>query len=756
MGYLMKKMLRDFKNNWTQFVSVLLMALISVLIFSGMASVWTGIDHQVDSYIKKTNMADLWVSGIQITDDDLIKLADLDNVSKASLSMSVSLSPANSDSELKISVVNNADVSTPLIMDGIAFNTSSDGIWIDSEYARLNNISVGDAISIDGYINEVNLKVLGTVMSPEYIYYTGNVTETVPNYEKYGYAFVGEKTMLTLCPKIIYTQAKITTSGEILDKAFEDILGERLICVQDRDDYISFARSSQESQQMQKMAILFSAVFIILALMTMYTSMVRLVNRQLMQIGTMKALGIKDITIRLHYACYGLIIPVIGGLIGLVAGRYTVSRVLMSVKQNTLTLPGWDLVHSKISFVLIGVIALCCMFASIWAVQKGLRGMPVEIMRGNTKKKGEIGKDGSKGIIAQLSYEWRWTLRDILNNKIRFLMGIIGVMGGIVLMIAGLGVKDAINNSNDFIFTKQFNYEAKALLSKMGSTFDFDGEKQWIQESNAELKTNSDVKLSIVTVCDQGSMLRFFDDNDKDIALPESGAIISRKLAESLNVSAGDTIKIRIFGIQELLEVRIEATTKILSPQGVFMSKTAYEKIGQSFTPTSMLTSSTDTQGLLDNEAVKSVATKDEQIENANIIADSAMSIVNLLILAAIVLSIVILYNLGILSHVERTREYATMKVLGFYQKDIRRIAVRECILTTLIGWVIAIPVGIQFLKIYVKIVSFDSLEWIASVRMTTLIIASVGIIAVSLFINFLLSNKVKKIVMVEALKSVD
>ncbi len=758
MGYLLKKMLRDIRSNWTQFVSVFLMAMLSVLIFSGMASVWTGLNSEVDEYVDKTNMADMWIRAASVTDEDIAELKKIDDIEMISRSMNISFAVKDSDSELQVNVVDSLDVSNLLLMEGDSYdNNAKEGIWIDTEYAKEHNIEIGDKILLDGFLGEVEFEVKGTIMSPEYIYYTGNIAETIPNYKKYGYAFVSESGMLQLTHQIVYSQAKLKVNGNIEDKVFEEILGERYICVQDRDNYAQFSRVSQESSQMQKMATLFSVVFILLALMTMYTSMVRLVNRQKMLIGTLKAIGMSEKSIRLHYIGYGLVIPIIGGILGLIVGRYTVSPILMKVKQTTIYLPEWKLEHSILSFILIGVIAICCVFASVWATQKCLKGMPVEIMRNNMEIDLKKVNTKKNSFMEKISYEWRWTIRNILQNKIRFFMGIVGVMGGMILLIAGLGVQDAITGSNDFVFSKQYCYETKALLNTAGKTFDWNDGLQWIQESNIEMRIKQkDVKQSVLTICDKGDMIRFYNDNDEEILLPDEGAVISRKLANDMEIEVGDIVEVRVFGLNEWVGVEIVEISKTLSPQGIFMSKIAYEELSLIFTPSAMLTSSNDIDVLYDKEEVKSVITINQQIENTNVVADSVMSVVKLLIMASIILGVVILYNLGVLNYVERIRDYATMKVLGFYQKEIRSIAIRECILTTLIGWILGLPSGILFLKIYIKIISFDTFEWISVVNPFTLVIASMVIVGVSFAVNLTLSAKVKKIVMVEALKSVE
>lgn len=758
MEFLFKKMLRDIRSNWTQFFSVFLMATISVLIFSGMASVWTGLNSQVSAFADDSNMADIWVKAVGITDDDINKINAVNGVDEAVRCMSLSLSESNGNGEIQVNTVDGTDISKPCIISGIEYDKdSAEGIWLDAEYAKEHDLKVGNKISLDGLIGTCEFEIMGTVMTPEYIYYTGNITETVPNYKKYGYAFVGNTAMLNLTPQIVWSQVKLITSEDISDSEFENIFGERFICAQDRDTYTQFARSSQESSQMQKMATLFSAVFILLSLMTMYTSMVRLVNRQKTHIGTLKALGVSSSSIRLHYACYGLVIPIVGGLLGLVIGRFTVAKALMKVKQTTIYLPEWKLIHSKASFLLIGFIALCCVFASVWAAQRCLKGMPVEIMRSTDNSNEKNLKASENSSESRMSYEWKWTFRNIKQNKIRFIMGIVGVMGGMVLMIAGLGVKDAINGSNDFVFEKQFKYNTKVLLSTAGEVFDTDDAGQWLQESNIELKAdNQETKQTVITVCDDGEMMLFYDDDDNEISLPQDGALISRKLADDLEIKSGDTVNIRLFGSQDWLSVTIKETSKTLSPQSIFMSKEAYESLNMTFTPTTLLSASDNSESFLESDKVKSVISKEQQIENTETVADSVMSVVKLLIMASVLLSVVILYNLGILNYVERIRDYATMKVLGFYHKEIRSLAIRECILTTAIGWIIGLPLGMLFLKLYVKIISFDTFEWIASVNASTLAIASVVIIGVSIVVNLILSSKVRKIIMVEALKSVE
>ena len=153
---------------------------------------------------------------------------------------------------------------------------------------------------------------------------------------------------------------------------------------------------------------------------------------------------------------------------------------------------------------------------------------------------------------------------------------------------------------------------------------------------------------------------------------------------------------------------------------------------------------------------VQEIATIDSQLKSTQSITENISIIFLLLKIAAILLGVVILYNLGILSYTERTREYATLKVLGFYQKEIRSFALRENVAITIVGWLVGIPIGLSFLGLYVKTVSMDSFDWVPKITPLSFIIASVITVGCSIGVSLLLSQKVKSINMVEALKSVE
>lgn len=759
MGYLIIKMLRDIKKYWMQFISVFFMALISIMIFSGMASVWNGASISAKNYSNRTNLADQWVYTKGFNENIKDELKDIKGVRKVTLASSLQTTLSGTENNVKLNAMDNTDCLKPELIEGEKYDVNSDGIWLDSKFAKKNRIKIGDEISLEFKMKHQSFKVKGFVLDSEYIYYTGSFSETIPNHKKYGYAFVSKENFNKLSPYPFYTEIRLKTDAKISESKLKNVVGESYIKTSTRENLDSYNTLKKETDQMKKMSVLFSMIFILLSLLTMYTSMVRLIGKQKIIIGTMKAIGINKSTIRLHYAFYGFIISALGSVVGLILGRKVTSPSLLKVKQTVLTMPHWDLIQAHASYLLIALMILICMSAALFATNKALKGMPAETMR-NANNMDIVAKqpliEKSNFIWSKISYYWRWVLRDISRNKIRFVMGIVGVMGGMVLLVAGLGIKQSIDYSNDYVFDKQYNYEVRAVIVDSRSISKVNTEKQLNYETEMDLKFGGQTKKEIFVASENKNLIRYEDMSGKLINLDNESAVITHKLATKLNIKKGDYVKIRLLGENDWVNVKISNITKTLSPQGIAVSKKYYEENFGEFNPNVILANNISEGELKDIGGFNSIITKARQRSNLDELVESVNSIVRLLIMASFLLTIIILYNLGTLNFIEKTREYATLKVLGFMQKEIRGIVIKDCILVIAIGWIIGIFVSTAFLKVYVKIVCFDNFEWIAFINFKLLAICSLTVIATSLIINLIMSAKVRKIDMVESLKSVE
>lgn len=764
MKYLFIKLLRDFKSLWPQFISVLCMAMLSLAIISGIGCVRTGIEQTTDKYYEDTNLCDAIIYIKGATSKDINKFKELTYIESASGSMAFMsnlITNEETTPDIQIVTLNDQTQGTinPLIRDGCEIKNSK-GIWIDEDFAKKRNIKVGDTIDITLQDNIISMKVKGLVLHSEYVYYVTSANDTLPDPNLHGYGFISEDYAKSFMPMFYYNQIRLdmadNTKATTVKNDADSILQDRLISITDRKDNIYCKQVKDELSQMKSMAILFSSVFILLALLTMYTTMSRLANKQIVEIGTMKELGFKNKDIYFHYAIYGFVVSLIGSILGIILGILFVSRFIIKVKKTTLILPEWTKPIPWEAIVVAGLMIFICIIASVLTVRKIVKNVPAETLRGNIKSKSK----NIKPISFKkhfLSYEWRWVLRDIKLNKIRYSIGVIAVLGNLVLMVAGVCIIDSIVKSNDDVFQNQFTYSYIGdIKSKDYETIKSDFDSYNVQFSSvysADIFSENSLKNAVITVIGEGDYYNLYDLNEKPITLSDNGAVISKMIAEKLGIKKGDIINYKTDTNSNKKSIEIVAITSAKMPQGLFLT----QKTEDNFIPNTIYIG--DEESLKKAKTcsyISNIKTIEAQRENVDKIIDSVRGIAYILIIASLVLSFVILYNLGVLNYTERYRQYATMKVLGFYQKEISVLALRDSILTIIPGYILGVPLSLVFLKLYAKIVAFDSAEWVGYITPVHFALCSLFVIGCAIGVSLIISNKVKKVIMVEALKSVD
>jgi putative ABC transport system permease protein len=352
MKYLFTKMRRDLAKMWTQFFSVFLMALLGVLIYAGVEGLWYGMQTEMHRYFKQTNLASAWVYGKGINNDDVSKIKSVSGVTDCSPAMTVTVKAKTGiggneekQPDLKLTAAAQNDISKLVCVEGSGFSSTGSGIWLDNNFAKANSLHTGDKITIEYGQNQKELEIKGLVQNAEYIYYTGSSIDLMPNYQAHGYATINEDTAKNFFGGIQDNEMRVkltdTTNSQQFQKDAESTLGEKYMGYADRESLTTVSNPIQKARQIQKVSILFSSVFILLALLSMQTAMTRLVDTQRIQIGTLKALGYRNRQIRLHYALYGLAVGLLGGTAGLLIAPVTITPILMNTQKAAYTLPNW-------------------------------------------------------------------------------------------------------------------------------------------------------------------------------------------------------------------------------------------------------------------------------------------------------------------------------------------------------------------------------------------------------------------------------
>jgi ABC-type transport system, involved in lipoprotein release, permease component len=762
MKFLMKKMIRDMKNMSRQFIAIFLMAFIAMLIYSGMEGTWFGMEKGVAEYFQNTNIANAWILSNHFSESDIEEIQDIKGIKlvegRSVIDMNV-LENTEQSSDVKVTVFSALATSTPLSLEGEKLNIEAEGIWIDKEYAKENSLLIGDKLNLSYDSQKISLTILGTILDSEYMYYLGNSDEVLPDYKQYGYAYMNENTYQKYIGQInvnkLYLEYEQNADEvSIKEKVYERNSTEGQIYLNQNQNQ-SIRGVYDKIQQMYKISIMFSAIFILLALLTIVTTMRRIINIQKIQIGTLKGLGFKESSIILHYALYGFLISLIATALGTLIGPKVLAPILIEAQLKTYTIP---VVQGQLTYIsvlmCIGIISSCTI-AAIVACIKGMKGVPAENMRNGEMQSIKFKRNS---MLNKVSFEWRWILREIVNNRVRFLMGIVGVAGCMMLIMATRGLQDSAYYANDYLYNEIYHYNDKMNVSPEFNHNNVSGnEYQFIQEGQLEIVKNDTEKIGIFVVLDKGNMITLYNESNKKIDMESNEGVISHKLAETLSVKKGDIVEVKSFLNENYIYLKITEIANIPSPQGIYMSKETWESLGMKFISTSVLSQTlSSTEKIKDELGVNRITKKEIQSQSVERLLDTFGMIFLLLNAAAITMGAVILYNLGTLSYTEKHREYATLKVLGYRRLEILSLAMKESLLTTFIGILVAIPGGYLFLKMYVQTVSIESFEWLIKLNQSSFLTALLITIICSVGINLLVAQKISKIKMVDALKSVE
>ena len=339
-------------------------------------------------------------------------------------------------------------------------------------------------------------------------------------------------------------------------------------------------------------------------------------------------------------------------------------------------------------------------------------------------------------------------------------MGIAGVAGCTMLLVCAFGMKDCCEEfvvwQYGGLITGQYKMmfaESASNLEKREYAQQLKG--QLLQEGSCEFRNGNLLKTGSITILEEGNYIHYQEENGNEITLPQYGVALSAKMAKILGLQVGDFIEWHMVGEKNWEKSRITAIYRTPTGQGITMYRQEYEAMQYDFKPTSLYTNMTVPRYMKDSDEVSGVIS----IEQLKKDLDENMEMMNLmvviLIIAAVVLGIIVLYNMGVLSFMEKTREVATLKVLGFSSGRIRRILRQQNSWITVVGIIAGLIIGYQFLDIMMQTMSEDN-DMPTVTYMLSYAYSIIGTWLVSTGVNTILSGKVKTICMVDALKGVE
>ena len=580
--------------------------------------------------------------------------------------------------------------------------------------------------------------------------------------------------------KIAEAQQKI----EDAQKEVDDIETPEWI-ITDRNDLPEYADFGDNAERLKNIGKVFPMIFFLVAALISLTTMTRMVEEQRTQIGTMKALGYGKVAIAFKYLCYAFLATVGGSIVGVLFGE----KVLPFIIIQAYGIMYWNVsnymqLNYEMYYALIasGAAVICTMGATLFSCAKTLAETPASLMRPPAPKEGKRILIERIGFIwKHLSFSWKSSMRNLFRYKKRLFMTIFGIAGSMGLMLVGFGLYDSIMDIALLQYDQIQHYDAMVINDEDAT----DSEKKDLLkflDGNSEIDHYTRVQLTKMTAPkEKGSVSAYvyvpenLENFKKDVTLrdrksheqyelTDDGAVICEKTASLIGVKAGDEITLE--KDNRKYKVKITAVTENYMGHYVYMTPSCYEKIfgskpDYSSTVYTMKADAKSDLETLGNEILKypaalSISYTSSTAGQVERMLGSLGTVIWVLIISAGMLAFVVLYNLNNINITERQRELATLKVLGFYDGEVSQYVFRENILLSFIGILVGAVFGIFLHRYVITTVEVDAVMFGRNIKPPSFIYSGIITFGFSMFVNMVMHFKLKKIDMVESLKSVE
>ena len=755
---LIKKLFRTAWSYKAQFISMIIMVALGMGIFLGFNSQWNSLESNAFGFLDDTEYADYRVySESGFSEEDVSAIQGIDGVDAATRYFSAKVEIKGTDDTLTLNVSENYTVSTMLVTSGKKYDESSNGIWISDKYAEANGISLGDSITIACIGKEITAEVVGVCKSGENLICVADENQLMPDFETHGFAYVTPDTLENALGFAYYPQVNLISDIEKaeLEEAIKNATGKTLL-VSSKEEHLSYAGVMSEAEEGKTMGSILPVLFLAIAILTMVTTMHRISANEKVQIGTLKSLGFRDKKILAHYTSYGFLIGLIGTFGGVGLG-YLVAGLIISptgTMSTYIDMPEWRLYMPAFCIPILAATLIFLILIGFLSVKRMLKGTAADALRPYTPKAMKKSVIEKLPFWEKLSFGTKWNIRDILRHKARSAMTLVGVFGCMLLLVGGLGMKDTMVVFLDMLDRDISNYETKVSLpdattNEEAKALALELNGDW-QATNGISYEGNTISLEIYDA--DKEKIRFLSEENELMTLGDDGVYLCLRLKDTANI--GDTIEFSPYGSEKTYQVKVAGYFRSLVSECIVMSDTYADKVGVEYHIGTIYTDVAKSE--IANYSPAATSQDKTTIMDTY---DTFMEIMNVMILilvfAAVILGIVVLYNLGVMSYVERHRELATLKVLGFRDKAIGKLLITQNIWLTFVGAALGLPGGAGVLYILVKAL-VSEYELSLYLGATTYVVSIVLTFGVSLIVGLMVARKNKKIDMVEALKGTE
>ena len=759
---MIKKILRTIKLYKAQFISMIFMFTIGIGCFLGFNGEQETLRLSRDETFYACGYSDYSLTlstGEAFSTDSLDKIKALDGIEEASGFYSFNVSNVSDTkylSQLGIGVIEEYASPTKIYrVSGEEYSETSSGIYLSDKYASVHNINVDDTITIKYLSNTYNLKVLGLCKSTEF--FTCLTSDQImPDYKVYGYGIISPMTAKDIC-NIQYTKINVNSklTKDELTKALSFIDNINII---PKSETTYYELVEHEMEEGNAISSIVPVVFLGISLLTLVTTMNRIVKSERTQIGILKSLGFKDRKILLSYTFFGIFISILALILGFILS-FVVLRFIIypgSAMDNYFDVIRWKYSISGYAILIVLLMIVLIIFVNIMSVKQILKIAPADSLKPYKPSNGKRLLIDRFKISKRLKFSIRWNLNDISRNKFRTLVALIGAITSSLLVFGCLAFRNSFDNFVDLLDKDIYLYETKIELDNNYSI------------SSSELEDYDYSKSLYAEIVDETIVFQvfnvshdyygFIDFSQNKVNLSNDGIYISRRLYDK-GYKIGDRLDITIKGLNKTYSLNIAGYALSPLTNSICLTFDYLKSIDNSLSNLSPDTLYTNVSKLdlekLNKSYFKSIMSCSELLNTYNQMMELSHISITVLVILSMSLGFIVLYNLGVMNFYERYIEYATLKVIGFRDSKINKIITELNVFLGIVGIIFGIPLG--YLMVNLAIKAFTSnYEFVLNIKPLTYILTIIFTIGIMILVSLKLFKKTKRIDMVESLKGID
>lgn len=771
---LFKKLLRDIKQSIGQFLAFVLVIAVGAFFYTGLVTLSDNLSAYSKDYFQAHNLSDLNVYYNRISKQDTAELGNIEGINKIEgrYTFDATQSFDNGKAAIKVhSIPVNNSINTPTMIEG-SIPSSKDQILLDSHYAREHQYKVGDQIRLSVNDQDVAFTISGLGENVEYA--KKNETQ---NHKTSGFAYVAETGVPRIAGSLFYNEVLIDAEeGYDVNQLSHNIKAQSknlYVSQISKERTFSYSQLQQTVHNNKLMSKVIPLVLFMIEAIILFLTMSRIIDSQRNQVGIMKALGVKNSSIMLHYMGFPVLVGIIGSILGCAVSAILFVPMIEASNARSYSLPG--ITFSLSSFSVIPPILFSSAFGMLACYLSGigiLRERAAQAMRPKPPKKmNKLLIERFPGIWRRISYSYKIILRNIFLNKHKALASSIGVVVSTVLLITAFGTQTSLQRVADQIeevntYDLKVDYARETELQKVQLPAGIESSYHLSAVPVEFVKGDDHENTTLIVTEKDNALIQFFDENDNPMTLMDSGVLVPKSYADHYKIAVGDTIRIQFTDpsfANKAVEMKVVQISNQYSNPSFYCTIAYLHSFGIDYNPTSLLVKASNAADLTyvrqffeqDNQ-VETIADKDDLKESAQYILKQNSFIFIMFIISAVILSFGAIYTISSINIYERNRELATLKVLGYQKSKINRLIFFENMILTTFAVIIALPISGYMYSIIIEALSSTHQQIPDQINMFVLLVSVILAFLLTTLSNLLLRRKVSRINMIESLKSVE